>query len=108
MGLQSEFFERDEMQHNVFLAALPDASLIASAGGVAGAARRRLGLSDAPVPPDRLHVSLQAIGGFSGSCPPSIIDTAMRAAGAVSLAPFKVTFDRVSSFSAVVDSERWS
>ena len=100
MDLQSEFFERDEIQHNVFIAALPDASLVASAGEVAGDARRRLGLSGAPVPPDRLHVSLQAIGGFSGSYPPSVIDTAMTAAGAVSMASFKVTFDRVASFSA--------
>ena len=62
--------------------------------------RRRLGLTATPIPPERLHVSLLSVGGFSGSCPPGVVDAAMRAAGAVSMAPFKVEFDRVASFSA--------
>lgn len=100
MGLQCEFFERDETQHNVFFAVVPDAVMSAGAGEVARNARRRLGLSGAPIAAERLHVSLLPVGGFSGSCPPAVIDAAMRAAGIVAMAPFRGEFDRVASFSA--------
>ena len=52
-----------------------------------------------PIPSERLHVSLLSVGGFSGSCPPAIIDAAMTAAGTISVAPFRVEFDRIASFS---------
>src|SRR5262245_34413967 len=99
MGRQFDFFGGDETQHNVFFAAVPDAAVSASAGEVARDARQLLRLSGAPVSPERLHVSLLSVGGFSGSCPPSVIDAAKRAAGTVSMVPFEVAFDRVASFS---------
>ncbi|MGH8673101.1 MAG: 2'-5' RNA ligase family protein [Burkholderiales bacterium] len=100
MDQQLELLSRDAMQHNVFFATLPNATMSASAGGIARDVRRRLRLTAAPIPPERLHVSLLSIGGFSGSCPPSVIDAAMRAAGTVSMAPFRGEFGRVASFSA--------
>jgi RNA 2',3'-cyclic 3'-phosphodiesterase len=109
MGRQFDFLGGGETQHNVFFAAVLDAAMSASAGEVARNARRRLGLSGAPISPERLHVSLLSVGGFSGSCPPALIDAAMRAAGVVSMAPFRAEFDRVASFSGqVTGSGRWS
>ncbi|MGH7593752.1 MAG: 2'-5' RNA ligase family protein [Gemmatimonadales bacterium] len=96
---QLELLSRDATWHNVFFAALPDATMSARAGDVARDVRRRLQLTATPIPPERLHVSLLSVGGFAGSCPPAVIDAAMRAAGTVSIAPFKVEFDRVASFS---------
>ncbi len=99
MDQQLEFLSRDATLHNVFLAALPDATMSVGAGGIARDVRRRLRLTATPIPPERLHVSLLSVGGFSGSCPPAVIDAAMRAAGTVSMAPFRAQFDRVASFS---------
>ena len=99
MDEQLELLRRDATLHNVFFAALPDAAMSASAGGTARDVRRRLQLTATPIPPERLHVSLLSVGGFSGSCPPAVIDAAMRAAGTVSMAPFRVEFDRVASLS---------
>ena len=96
---QLELLSRDVTLHNVFFAALPDAAMCASTEGVAHDVLRRLRLSATPIPPERLHVTLLSVGGFDGSCPPAVIDAAMRAAGTVSMAPFKVEFDRVASFS---------
>ena len=100
MGRQFDFFGGDETQHNVFLAAAPDATMIAGAREAALDTCRRLGLTAALVTPEHLHVSLLAIGGFSGSCPPTVIAAARTAAGTVSMAPFEVEFDRIASFSA--------
>jgi len=99
MDQQLELLSRDATLHNVFFAALPDATMSAGAGGIARDVRRRLRLAATPIPPERLHVSLLSVGGFSGSCPPAVIEAARRAAGSVSMAPFKVEFDRVASFS---------
>ena len=100
MDQQLELLSRDATQHNVFFAAVPDATMSAGTERIARDVRRRLWLTAAPIPPERLHVSLLSVGGFSGSCPPAVIEAAMRAAGTVSMAPFKVGFDRVASFSA--------
>jgi 2'-5' RNA ligase len=99
MGRQFELLSKDATLHSVFFAALPDATMSASTEGVVRDARRRFQLTAAPIPPERLHVSLLAVGDFSGSCPPAVIDAAMRAADTVAMAPFRVEFDRVASFS---------
>lgn len=99
MGQQLSFLDRDATRHNVFFAALPDAATSARAREVTRDVRRRLELTATPIPSERLHVTLLSVGGFDGSCPPAVIDAAMRAAGTVSMAPFKVEFDRVASFS---------
>lgn len=98
MAQQLEFLSRDVTKHNVFFAALPDATMNAGVGEIERDMRRRLGLTATPISPERLHVSLLSVGGFDGSCPPAVIDAAMRAAATVSMAPFKVRFDRVASF----------
>lgn len=100
MEQQLELLSRDATQHNVFFAALPDAAMAAHTVGIAQDLHRRLGLTATPLPRERLHVSLLSVGGFSGSCPAAVIDAAMRAAGPVAMAPFRVEFDRVASFSA--------
>lgn len=100
MGRQFDFFGADEVQHNVFLAAAPDTTMIRRAKEAALDTRRRLGLTAVLVSPEHLHVSLLAIGGFSGSCPPTVITAARTAAGTVSMAPFKAEFDRIASLSA--------
>ncbi|MGQ0672675.1 MAG: 2'-5' RNA ligase family protein [Hyphomicrobium sp.] len=91
--------DRDATLHNVFFAFVPDAAMAACAVGLARDARRYLGLTATPIPPERLHVTLLSVGVFSGACPPSAIDAAMRAADTVSMAPFKIEFDRIASFS---------
>lgn len=100
MDQQLELLRRDATLHNVFFAVPPDATMSVSMEGVAHDVRRRLQLTATPIPPERLHVSLLSVGGFCGSCPPAVIDAALRAAGTVSMAPFRVKFDRVASFSA--------
>lgn len=100
MEQQLELLSRDQTLHNVFLAALPDATMSANTEVIVRDVCRRLQLTATPIPPERLHVSLLSIGGFSGSCPPTVIDAALRAAATVSMAPFRVAFDRVASFSA--------
>lgn len=99
MEQQLSFLDRDRTRHNVYLAALPDAPMVACAVEIAGNIRRRLRLTATPIQPERLHVSLLSVGDFSGSCPAAVIDAAMRAAGTVSMAPFRVEFDRFASFS---------
>lgn len=99
MDDQLELLSRDATKHNVFLAVVPDATARAGAEGIARDMRLRLRLSARPITPERLHVSLLSVGGFDGSCPPAVINAAVRAAATVSMAPFKVKFDRVASFS---------
>jgi RNA 2',3'-cyclic 3'-phosphodiesterase len=100
MGQQLELLSRDATQHNVFLAAMPEATMTGRAEEVELDTCLRLGLTAARVSPEHLHVSVLSIGGYSGSCPPTAIAAARAAAGAVSMAPFRAEFDRVASFSA--------
>lgn len=99
MDQQLELLSRDRTRHNVYLAALPDAPMAACAEEIAGNMRQRFGLTAKPISPEHLHVSLLAVGDFSGSCPPAVIDAALRGGGAVSMAPFRVEFNRFASFS---------
>jgi len=48
--------------------------------------------------PDRLHVSLFSVGGFSSEIPASVIAAAESAADAISVDAFTVVFDRVTRF----------
>ena len=100
MDDQLELLSGDATLLNVFFAALPGATMSANTEGIARDVRRRLRLTATPISPERLHDSPLSVGGFSGACPLAVTDTAMRAAGTVSMGPFKVEFDRVASFSA--------
>lgn len=98
MSMQLQLFDDVSTQHNVFFAARPT---VAAAARIVHLAqdlveRRRLGAR--LLSPERLHVSLFAVGGFVDPLPPVIIDEAKAIAGTVSMAPFEVVFDRVASF----------
>lgn len=74
----------------------------AVAGEIAERARDlkgRLGLSGAPLAPDRFHVTLHHIGDYAG-LPRGIVAQALEAGGAVAdrTAPFDVAFDKAASF----------
>lgn len=99
MDDQLELLDGDQTLRNLFFAALPDTTMNAGAGETVRELRQRFGLTATPIPQERRHVSLLSLGGFSGSCPPAIIDAALRAGGAVSMAPFLAELDRVASFS---------
>jgi 2'-5' RNA ligase len=99
MDQQLSFLQRDPTLHSVFFAALPDPATVASTERIAGNVPQRLRTTTTLIAPERLHVTLLPVGGFSGSYPPAVIDAAMLAARTVSMAPFKVEFDRIATFS---------
>jgi 2'-5' RNA ligase len=99
MDQQLSFLQRDPTLHNVFFAALPDPATVSSTRQTAGSVRQCLRTTTTLIAPERLHVTLLPVGGFSGSYPRAVIDAAMLAARTVSMAPFKVEFDRIATFS---------
>ena len=78
----------------LFFAVLPDAAAIATAERLVAELRRAQGLRGAAIPPERLHVTLHALGGYE----PALAETAARAAAGVRMAPFRVGFDEAMSF----------
>lgn len=56
-----------------------------------------LNLTGRPFAPERLHVSLYALGDYAG-VPRRLVDVVRQAGDAVRLPSFEVTFDRVMSF----------
>jgi 2'-5' RNA ligase len=99
MGQQLSLLSADATLHNVFFAVLPNSPMVASIRQIAGTVRQDLGAKTTLISPQRLHVSLLPVGGFSGSYPPAIISAAIMAASTVSMAPFRAEFDRVATFS---------
>lgn len=95
---QLQLWEDAPPQHNVFFAAQPDPTTAVGIARMAQDLVKSRRLEATPLPPERLHVSLFAVGGFSGTCPSAVINDAKAIAGTVSMAPFKVAFDRVASF----------
>lgn len=98
MSEQLKLWNDDPILHNVFFAARPDAATAACIAHLAQDVVESRHLAAKPLPPERLHVSLFAVGGFEGACPPAVIDAAIAVAGTVPMAPFEVAFDRVASF----------
>lgn len=98
MSAQFELLDRVPIQHNVFFASQPAAAasvrIVRLAQDVVG--HRCLGAR--LLPPERLHVSVLAIGGFVDPLPSALIDEVKAIAGTVPMAPFDVVFDRVASF----------
>jgi 2'-5' RNA ligase len=99
MEQQFSFLRKEPTLHNVFFAALPDPTMVASTRQTAGTVLQSLRTTTTLIPPERLHVSLLPVGAFSGSYPPMIIRAAIMAASTVSVPPFRVEFDRIASFS---------
>lgn len=98
VSMRFQLFDDASTHHNAFFALWPSVAAAACIIGLAEehVARRRLGAR--LLPPDRLHVSLFAVGGFVDPLRSLIVDEAKTIAGTVSMAPFEVVFDRVASF----------
>lgn len=62
-----------------------------------GMLKRGYALTGKPFAPDRLHSTLHHLGDYV-DLPPDLVTMAKRAAAAVALPPFEVTFDRVATF----------
>ncbi|MDR6411441.1 2'-5' RNA ligase family protein [Paraburkholderia terricola] len=84
----------------LFFAVFPDTR---TAAGISELAQQLCGQTRArskPLGAGRLHVTLQHLGNFAGGLPPALVDAAMRAAASISMEPFTVEFDAVTSFAS--------
>ncbi|NML31021.1 2'-5' RNA ligase family protein [Paraburkholderia antibiotica] len=82
----------------LFFAVYPDSN---TAAGIAKFAQRLCAearVRSKPLAANRLHVTLRHLGNFAGGLPEDYVAAATRAAAAVSMAPFTVEFDAVTSF----------
>lgn len=79
---------------NLFLAAVPDASTAARIHLLASELKRAHRFDGRLIAPERLHISLFALGGL----PEGQHCAAWEAAMEVRTAPFEVAFDRAASF----------
>jgi 2'-5' RNA ligase len=98
MNGQLRLLDDDPVLHNVFFGTRPTAAAAVHIRRVGQELVRSRRLVTKLLPPERLHVSVFAVGGFSGTCPPAVINAAKAIADNVSMAPFTVAFDRVASF----------
>lgn len=79
---------------NLFLAAVPDAGTAVRIHLLAGALKRAHRFDGRLIPPERLHISLFALGGLAEGQHCAAWEAAME----VRTAPFEVSFDRTASF----------
>lgn len=86
-----------EAPSSLFFALRPDEQAAAQIHRLALRLRELSGLRGAPLPVERLHVTLLFLGNYPG-LPGELIDAADTAARAVRAAPFDLPFDRVMSF----------
>ena len=98
MNEQLRLLDDDEVLHNVFFGTRPPAAAAVPITRVGQELVRSQRLVAKLLPPERLHVSLFSVGGFSGAYPPAVINAAKAVADTVSMAPFTVAFNRVTSF----------
>jgi 2'-5' RNA ligase len=91
-------------KHVLYFALQPPPEAQAQALALANAARGKHRLSAKPVPPERLHVSLNNVGAFKRP-PGPVVDKALEAVEAISARPFVVQFNRMGSW-GVGDGER--
>lgn len=82
---------------NLFLAIFPDDEAAARISQLARRLRRPHDLQGAPLPRNRLHVSLYAFGAFA-ELPASVVAAAQEIVSRVKGTSFDVFFDRVQSF----------
>lgn len=95
---QLRLLDDDPVLHNVFFETKPAAAAVGHITHIAQDLVMSRRLVAKLLAPERFHVSLCGVGSFAGTCPPSVIDAAKAIADSVSMAPFKVAFDRVASF----------
>ncbi len=82
----------------LFFGIFPEAPVAEAIAGRARALKASLGLSGAPLTPDRFHITLHHIGDYAG-LPRGIVTQALEAGEtASSAAPFTVRFDKAASF----------
>lgn len=84
--------------HRLYFALHPDAEAAEAIAALTGDLRRRWGLAGWPVPPDRLHISLNFVGKSTAPPPVEVIAQASAVASTVRGRPFAVGLDRVASF----------
>jgi RNA 2',3'-cyclic 3'-phosphodiesterase len=87
-----------DVPHALFFAGIADATDAAGLHGHAGAVDRQLGIGGRLLEPERLHVSLFAVGAYLDVRPDADVARWCRAAAAVRCAPTEIVFDRVASF----------
>lgn len=83
----------------LFFALFPDAETAERIAQCARQLRTEHGLHGAPLKTERFHITLHHLGDYAG-LPQGVIEMAGRAAAAVKVPPFSVTFDRAVSFSS--------
>jgi 2'-5' RNA ligase len=85
-------------RHRLFFALRPDAEAAAEIARLTAALRTRHGIAAAPIPRERLHVSLNFVGAYPEPPPPADVDRACAFASAVTMRPFVVSLNRVASW----------
>jgi RNA 2',3'-cyclic 3'-phosphodiesterase len=92
-------FETSQLapEHHLFFAVMPDPDIAARIVEMAGRLRSDLRVKARPLHVGRLHISLHHLGEFAYA-PDVVVAKACAAATSIDIAPFDVTFDRISSF----------
>lgn len=84
--------------YSLFFAIFPTSADATSLSGQMDGIRHRHGILGKPMLPDRLHISLHAVAGFTEMVPQKVVDAALAAAGRVVCPRLPVVFDRLSGF----------
>jgi len=90
-------FEPQRARDNLFFGLLSRADAAMEISKAADGLRHLYGLNGRLIGPERLHVSLHAVGQYDG-LPNFIVERAYEAGTMVSTSPFPLVFDRVVSF----------
>ena len=88
---------RSAERQPVFFAVRPDAKATDQIERLVQQLRDHHGLREPPIAPERLHVSLQFLGNYSGA-PQGMIAVANEIFLSISMPPFEMTFDRAATF----------
>lgn len=98
MSRQLELWGESPERHNVFFAVRPNDAAASGIAGISQELATSRGMIAHILPPERLHVTLSAVGEFADSLPSKVIEAAELGADSVLMAPFTVVFDRVVTF----------
>jgi RNA 2',3'-cyclic 3'-phosphodiesterase len=88
-------------RHELFFALQPAAQDAKRVAARAAAESGRLAIGGKALEPERLHVSLRAMGDYCDVFPVSDVGRWMAAAACVRMAPFDIVFDRVATFGGI-------
>src|SRR3990167_3513179 len=92
------FDEPPRPTDRLFFALFPTEDAAGRIADLALRLRGEHGLSGTPLQTQRFHITLHHLGDYAG-LPPDVVALARQAGQALALPPFKITFDRVASFS---------